>query len=359
MDRPRVSSPIPSSICARGAAWPSAALVLVLVPGCAWGQRNPSITGTCSLIGQVRTDQGVAVRNAMVRLETPEGEMVDQRPATTAGQFFFSDIPKGDYALIVTADGFETYRESVNMREGPDQLNVSINLSPAGKLDQIKTQAPALSDAQAPREAKSEYERAVKSIGSRKYGDARKHLQAAVDGYPCYARAQTELGLVESQQKDYKSAEAAFRQSISCDAGYMDAYLNLGQLLNAAKRFGEAAQTLKEGLRQSPSSWQFHYQAGVAEYGLKHYDLAQQQFEAARSLGPDASAEIDVKLADVYLKENSFQKAYASMQEYLKIQPDGPFATRIKMIMKQMESSGVLQAQVPALSQQVASTSSQ
>jgi tetratricopeptide (TPR) repeat protein len=292
----------------------------------------------------------------MVRVETPEGEMVDQRPATTAGQFFFSAIPKGVYTLIVTAEGFETYRESVNMREGPDQLNVSINLSPAGKIDQGKAQAPALSDAQAPREAKSEYDRAVKSIGARKYGDARKHLQAAVDRYPCYARAQTGLGLVESQQKDYKSAEAAFRQSISCDAGYTDAYLNLGQLLNAAQRFSEAAQTLGEGLRQSPSSWQFHYQAGVAEYGLKHYELAQQQLEAARALNSDAAAEIEVKLADVYLKENSFQKAYASMQEYLKRRPDGPFASRVRTIMKQMESSGVLQAQAPAFPQQVAST---
>jgi len=353
MDRPRVSSPVP--VC--GAAWYSAALVVALVPGCVWGQRNSFISGTCSLNGQVRTDQGVAVRNAMVRLETPEGEMVDQRPATTAGQFFFSAIPKGFYTLMVSADGFETYRESVNMREGPDQLNVSINLTPAGKLDQgqAQTPAPALSDAAAPHEAKSEYDRAVKSIESRKYGDARKHLQAAVDRYPCYARAQTDLALVESQQKDYKSAEAAFRQSISCDPGYTDAYLNLGQLLNAAKRFDEAAQTLKEGLRQSPSSWQFRYQAGVAEYGLKHYELAQQQLEAARSLSSGGSAEIEVKLADVYLKENSFEKAYVSMQQYLRIQPDGPFASRIKTIMKQMESSGVLQAQIPAFPEQVAS----
>lgn len=347
MDQPRVSSPVSSHMLALAAACCSAALIAVLVPRCVWGQRNTFITGTCSLNGQVRTDQGVAIREAMVRLETPEGEMVDQKPATTAGQFFFSNIPKGDYTLIVTADGFETYSEPVNMREGPDQLDVSVDLNPAGKLDRTQARVPALSDAQAPREAKNEYQKAVRSIGSRKYADARKHLQAAVDRYPCYARAQNDLGLVESQQKDYKGAEVAFRQSISCDAGYTDAYLNLGQLLNAAKRFGEAAQTLKEGLRQSPSCWQFHYQAGVAEYGLKHYNLAQQQFEAARSLSSGASPEIDVKLADVYLKENSFQKAYDSMQEYLRIQPVGPFAARIKTILKQMESSGVLEAQVP------------
>ena len=299
------------------------------------------------LNGQVRTDQGVAVKNAAVRLETEEGELVDQKPVTTAGQFFFNNIPKALYVLTVTADGFETYRESLNMAEGADQYDVSITLIPASKVLQTQTELPALSDAQAPKDARRDYEKAEKSIATHKYGEARKQLQAAVGQYPCYARAETKLGLVMSQQKDYKSAETAFRKSISCDAGYLDAYLELGQLLNAEKRFGESEPVLEEGLRQSPASWQFYYEAGVAEYGLMHYDVAKQQFEKAKSLTSQPSSDLDVKLADVYVKERSFQKAYASMQDYLKVEPDGPLAPRIKAIMKQMESSGVLQAQGP------------
>ncbi len=358
MDRPRASWHIPAFGHSDSGAWCAATLLVFLVPACIWGQglRRSGITGTCSLNGQVRTDEGVAVRNATIRLETPEGEMVEEKPATTAGQFFFSDIPKGDYTLVVTAEGFETDRESVNMVDGPEEFNISVSLSPAGKRDQLSGEAPALSDAQAPKEAKRDYEQAVKSIGSRKYSDAGKHLQAAVDRYPCYARAQTKLGLVKTQQEDYKGAEAAFRKSISCDAGYLDAYLDLGQLLNAENRFDEAVPALKEGLRQSPASWRFYYESGVSQYGLKHYDGAQQLLEKAKSLTSDAPAELDVKLADVYLKKNSFQKAYAAMEDYLKADPDGRLAPRIRSIMKQMESSGVLQAQVPPFPQQVASS---
>jgi len=303
------------------------------------------------LNGQVRTDQGVAVREATVRLETQEGELVEQKPVTTAGQFFFSNIPKALYVLTVTADGFETYRETLNMAEGADQYDVSITLVPANKLPRPQSELPALSDAQVPKDARRDYEKAEKAIASRKYGEARKQLQAAVAQYPCYARAQTKLGLVMSQQKDYKDAEAAFRKSISCDAGYVDAYLELGQLLNAEKRFGESEPVLEGGLRQSPASWQFYYEAGVAEYGLMHYDQAKQELEKAKSLTLQPSGDLDVKLADVYVKEHSFQKAYASMQDYLKVEPDGPLAPRIKTIMKQMESSGVLQAQAPGLPQ--------
>jgi hypothetical protein len=49
-----------------------------------------------------------------------------------------------------------------------------------------------------------------------------------------------------------------------------------------------------------------------------------------------------VKLADVYLKTNTRVKAYVQMQEYLHREPNGRFAGKVKEIMRQMESSGVL-----------------
>ncbi len=331
-------------------AWSLTALCFVaclLLPLDAWSQGR-----TADLSGQVSTDRGVAVSDAVVVLQTPEGQTVEQKSVTTAGQFFFTNVPKGRYTLVVKAEGFETYSEPLDMAEGADQYQASVNLTEAGKLVQSTAEPPALSDAQAPKEAKHNYEKAEKAIASRKYGEARKQLQAAVAQYPCYARAQSKLGLVMSQQKDYKDAEAAFRKSISCDAGYLSAYLELGQLLNAENRFGESLPVLDQGLRQAPSDWSFYYESGIAQYGLKHYNLAEQQFDKAKSLTTAPPAELDAKLADVYLKENSFQKAYASMQDYLKAEPDGHFASRIKSIMKQMESSGVLQAQAPAFPQQ-------
>lgn len=330
--------------------WSLGALVLIACLGLPAGAGAQG--RDANLNGQVRTDEGLAVKNATVKLETEEGELVQEQPTTTAGQFFFNNIPKAMYVLTVTAEGFETYQQTFNMGEGANQYDISVSLTPAGKPVQAKTEPPALSDAQAPKEAKRDYDKAEKAISSRKYGEARKQLKSAVDQYPCYAKAQTKLGLIMSQQKDYRDAEAAFRKSISCDAGYLDAYLELGQLLNAEKRFAEAGPILEQGLRQSPASWQFYYEAGVGQYGLGHYDVAMQQFEKAKALTAQPSADLDVKLADVYVKENSFQKAYASMQEYLKLEPEGAFAPRIKTIMKQMESSGVLQARAPVPPQQ-------
>jgi tetratricopeptide (TPR) repeat protein len=304
-----------------------------------------SVGREANIVGRVRTDQGAVVKSAMVRLETAEGQRVADQPVNTDGEFYFSFVPKRQYALVVTADGFETYRETIDITETSNDIVKNVTLSPVGKMPQEKAPPPAISDAQAPKESRHEYEKAQRALESHKLGEARKHLQAAIGPYPCYARAQTELGLLLSEQKDYKDSEAAFRTSIKCDQGYLDAYTALGALLNAERRYDEAAAVLGQGVRQAPGSWQFYFQLGMAEYGLKQYDSAEQQYRKAQSLTSAPSPELDAKLADVYLRKNDFPKAYAEMQVYLKAEPQGALAPRIRDIMRQMESSGVLAAQ--------------
>jgi len=295
------------------------------------------------LYGRVRTDQGVVLKSgATVRLETPEHQMVAESPVNTGGEFYFLHVAKRTYILTVTAEGFETYQQEIDFGEVAGRYVINITLSASHKTPRATTSAPALSDAQAPKEARREYEKAEKALEAHKLDDARQHLLKAVVLYPCYARAQTDLGLVLSQQKDYAKSEAALRKSLTCDPGYVDAYVELGQLLNAETRFGEALPVLDQGTRLSPSSWQFYYESGIAHYGLKQYSAAESEYLKAESLNSDAPPELNVKLADVYLKENAFDKAYANMQEYLKAEPQGRFAQRIREIMKQMQSSGVV-----------------
>jgi len=82
----------------------------------------------------------------------------------------------------------------------------------------------------------------------------------------------------------------------------------------------------------------------MAHYSLKQYNQAEEEYLKVQSLNPNAPAELHVKLADIYLKENAYDKAYAQRQAYLQAEPEGRFASKIKAIMRQMESSGALGA---------------
>jgi lipoprotein NlpI len=83
-----------------------------------------------------------------------------------------------------------------------------------------------------------------------------------------------------------------------------------------------------------------YYHLGQADEGLENHALAEQELLRALSFGADASASVHEKLADVYLREKAYDKAYAEMRAYLQADPDGPYAARIRTVMQHLESAG-------------------
>jgi tetratricopeptide (TPR) repeat protein len=297
---------------------------------------------TVHLEGKVRTDAGDTIRSGItVRLENDEGQLVSEQPANSEGAFDFPYLRKVNYRLIVTADGFEPYQEPLDLSYGPTIQVVSVTLRPTHKVT-VGPSAAARTDNLAPKNAKKEYEQAGSDLAAKNVDGARTHLEAAVREYPCYARAQTDLATVLEARRDLRGAETALKKARECDPDYIDSYIVLGQMLNSERRFADSEQVLQEGVRRSPGSWQFYYQLGVAHFGLAEYPKAQSEYERVLELNPFPPAEFHVKIADLYLKEKSYDKAYSNMDEYLRAEPDGRFAAKIKNIMQQMKASGVL-----------------
>ena len=65
---------------------------------------------TVTLAGQVQGVGGTIIHSVVnLRLETPEGALVEHEPARTGGQFEFVSVRKASYRLTVTADGYQTF----------------------------------------------------------------------------------------------------------------------------------------------------------------------------------------------------------------------------------------------------------
>ena len=280
-------------------------------------------------------------------LESTEGERVEQQPANSDGRFAFDNLRKTNYRLTVTAEGFQTSQQEVNLSVGANRYFVHVLLTPSGGTHQSNrpATAPTLTDEQAPKTARKEYEKGARALEARHLSEAQAHLEKAVREYPCYARAQTQLGLVLSQQQKFPRSEAALRKAVQCDPTLPEAYTLLGQLLSAQKRFRESETVLEQGERYSPAAWQFHYQVAIACYGRQDLAKAETEYLRAQSLNPEMPPEFHVRLADLYTKKGSYAKAYGEMQTYLRAEPNGRFAPGIKSIMQQMESTGVLNPQ--------------
>ncbi|MHB8653754.1 MAG: carboxypeptidase-like regulatory domain-containing protein [Terriglobia bacterium] len=297
---------------------------------------------TVRVEGTVRTEAGqIPDVGVIVRIETEDGELAAQSPASSSGAFLFEDVVKKVCRLIVTADGFETSVQTLDLTQTGNTDVVSVNLIPAQKT-RLPVVLPALSDAKASKSAQKEYEKGDSALVARNLDEARTHLEKAVSEYPCYARAQTELATVLAEKQKMVKAEAAARKARECDPDFIDAYLQLGMILINEKKFPESAAALQEGVRRAPTQWQFYYQLAAADYGQGLYSKADDDCQHVLLLNPTPPPEFHVRLADIYLKETQFGKAYAEMLVYLKAEPSGRFASKIKIIMQQMRAEGAV-----------------
>lgn len=304
--------------------------------------------GARPLLGQVRIEGTVRTEGLQlppsgvsVRIENDNGEVEAQTTANSSGVFTLEDIRKAYCILVVNAEGFEPFQQTLDLTRKASILEVTVNLVPLRKTKST-TGPPALTDSQAPKNARKEFEKGDSALNARKLDEAGEHLAKAVAEYPCYARAQAELASVRAEQRKMVEAEAAVKKARSCDPDFIEAYLQSGMILNNERKYNESEEALQEGIRRAPSQWQFYYQMATAHYGQGKFAQAEQDYQRVLSLNSTPPAELHVKLADVYLKENEYDKAFDEMEAYLKQDPKGRFAPKIKGIMQQMQAAGVV-----------------
>jgi len=293
--------------------------------------------------GQVRSSNGHIIRSGVkVSLESLQDVPIQTQPANSDGQFEFRDLFQEYYHLRVSAQGFQTLQQNLDLGPSGGRFFVNLFLTPVDQSQNAEAAPAVLTDQKAPEKARDELAKGVQALSKEKYSDARTHFEKAIAVYPCYARAQTELAIVLIPSGDFTQAESALRKSIQCDSGYHHARLVLGQLLNMQKRFGESEKTLREAIRLAPSSWELYYQLGVADFGLGEYARAAEEFEEVLSFNSAPPSSYYARAADAYLAQKTYDKAYAKMQDYLRIDPQGRFAEKIRTTIQEMEAKGVL-----------------
>jgi len=67
------------------------------------------------------------------------------------------------------------------------------------------------------------------------------------------------------------------------------------------------------------------------------YKEAEEEYLKAISLSDAVPAEVHLRLADAYSQQKDYDRAYAEMQTYLRIAPDGPLAAQTKAMLQQVE----------------------
>jgi len=296
-----------------------------------------------TLRGQITTKDGQVIPSGVtVSLETAEGGIVGNRPADTSGHYEFEGLPAGRYHMTVTADQFQVYQQDVDLSFRAETYTVNVYLTPLNKTE-VKV-PPALTDEAAPKSARKEYEKGEHALQEKKLPEARRHLEKAIEEYPCYARAQDSLAQVDLHERNLESAEACYKKAIQCDGSFLDSFSELAQLYIVEKKFSDGQSILDAGLRLSPQAWLFRYQMGMVHHGMQKYPEAVQDYLQAQALHPQMPAEFHVKLGNTYLRTKAYDKALTEFQTYLRLDPKGQFAPGARKMTEMMLKDGITAA---------------
>jgi tetratricopeptide (TPR) repeat protein len=318
-------------------------LILVCQPA-AFCQRSTSLSG------RVTTRDGVTIPfGVTVTLRTNAGQLVVSQPVDSAGHFEIDGLQRIDYRMVVTAKGFRPAELDADLRYSGGSVTINVQLTPEPTRRPNKGAVTSVAELRVPAAARNKYQKGSRAFQQRRYSVAQRYFEQATQDYPCYARAQVDLATVLIIRKtDSVGAETRLRKAIQCDATFLDAYIELAQLLNAKGQYKQSVKVLRQGMQHSPDAWQFHFQLGVANYGMKNYSEAEKELGEVSRLNKTPPPILYVKLADVYLRESKYPEAYSEMEKYLRKDPEGRFAPKIHTVMKEMRAAGVLSAEKPA-----------
>src|SRR6266566_5867706 len=127
------------------------AVSLLFLGPCAFGQNLSSGT----IRGSVLDPSGAAVKGATVEIQNPVTGYSRVVQADDQGNFEFANVPYNPYHLSITAAGFETTQQDVDVRTAvPIELKISLNIGTAttsvtveaGANDLIETTPTAHTD---------------------------------------------------------------------------------------------------------------------------------------------------------------------------------------------------------------------
>jgi Flp pilus assembly protein TadD len=273
-----------------------------------------------SVSGVVIGMDGRPLSNAVIQLQDVDsGSVLTSVQSSVNGAFSFSNIPVGNYEVVANL-GVDQAHERV--RCSHSDTPVILRLNTASTPEPGSGNTVSVKSLRVPDKARSAFQKAREAFQKSKFQDAWAHVGKALAAVPNYAQALTLRGLLRVHNGDRSGAEQDFQASIKDDSSYALAYFAMGAAQNVDGRYEEAQQTIEQGLRVDPSSWQGYFELSKALLGRSDYRNALKYAVKAESFETNY-APIHMVKAHALLGLRFYDEAATELERYLKLDPNG------------------------------------
>jgi tetratricopeptide (TPR) repeat protein len=330
----------------RRVAFPALLATLFLLPAFADAQpsRIPGTTDPRARTYTVRGNLRFAhderpVENVKIELRRFSGDVAGTTFTRNNGEFEFAGLTTGQFYLIVEESGYESVRESVEIRgTSPLGLLVYLRKIATAPPEDSGNSVSAL-ELGLPSKTRAAFRKGMDILYTKNDPAASLPvLQKVITTSPDFYEGYFHLGIAYDQLHRLEEAEVAFRKAIAVSGEkYPQGFIALGSLLNSLQKAAEAEAMVRRGLALNGSLWLGHYEMGQALVALNRLDEAEKSLGEVLKLRNDY-APTYLLLANVHIRMrnqsallgdlNEFLRNQSALlgdlNEFLRLEPDGP-----------------------------------
>jgi tetratricopeptide (TPR) repeat protein len=190
-----------------------------------------------------------------------------------------------------------------------------------------------------PKDAKQAFDKGADALKNRKTDDAIQNFKKAVNLYPNYAQAWSELGKAQFAAKQTDDAHQSFEAAIKADANYTPAYLGLASLEAGAQNWKALADVTDRLLKIAPvSSPQVYLYNTVANLRLQNAPAAEKSARAGQQVDIRHEApKLWQMLGAILADRGEFTAAADQFRKYLEYAPTAADAATVKAQLAECE----------------------
>jgi len=194
----------------------------------------------------------------------------------------------------------------------------------------------------APEPARKAFGKGVNAMDDQKWASAQKNFEKALDIYPDYAQAWSDLGEVLRHESKPTEARAALEKAVAADPKYIKPYVQLTILDLEEKKPEDAAEIAGKAVAMNPLEFpELYFYNAVANFNLKHFDVAESSARRATEL--DAAHEIpraELLLGSVLIARGDRAGGLQHFRKYLELAPKARDAEQVRKAIAQLEAPG-------------------
>jgi len=307
-----------------------------------------SVPVTAFLSGKVTLDDGSGLSDPAAIQLTCHGQRHTAGYTDLRGSFSFQFGDTSSAAVADTSDASSTIMtRSESMQDERDWRDCELQAVLAGfsspvielasrisklesidlgtitlhRLEHVEGTSISVTSMLAPKPAKKALEKARDEEKKGKWEQAQKSLEKAVEIYPKYAVAWTELGMVQIKQNETESAKKSFEQSVAADPKYVNAYDGLAQLAYRANQWPEVVGTTDKLISLNPVNFpSAYFLNAAANYQLGNLDAAEKNTrQGIRVDDAHQAPKLQYLLGMILARKGEYQEASEHIQQFLSV----------------------------------------